>query len=223
VRVAIVDGSEIFRLGLCALLAREAGFQIVGEFPDAELPGILEATPQLVLTDLVLASGNGIALTRQLRLADPSIRVMVLADRHPIAIVHQIMTAGAHGFVIKSRPAHEILHGIRRVAAGEQVFPNPIRLVSVRKRSPTAPGTAKGLGGLSAREREVFLLVIWGSSNRAIAERLGISIKTVETHRAHLNEKLGCRGCADMVRLASFLGIFSQGEAARTTMALPRS
>ena len=122
--------------------------------------------------------------------------------------MHQAIRAGATGYALKEQPPGEIVAAIRAVGRGELVLPPGV----------SAPPPAKAVRGkqegvslpierLSQRERQIFDLVIWGSSNKQIAGSLGISIKTVETHRGHINGKLSVHTSADIVRLASLWGM----------------
>jgi two-component system response regulator NreC len=122
------------------------------------------------------------------------------------------MASGASGYVLKWQPPAEILDAIRQVAAGRTAVPRGWQALAEHgaEAGPQtrAPQTVEKL---SHREREVFDLVIWGYSNKQIADRLTISIKTVETHRGHINGKLRVHTSADMVRLASLWGILTPG------------
>jgi two-component system response regulator NreC len=233
VKLLLVDPSTIFRMGLKAVLAQApeaSDLRVVGEVGDgwtaAELAVALGA--EVVVAELHLGDRNGIALARQLGRTAPSARLLILAQHGPEAIVHQALGAGAGGYAVKGQSPEEIIAAIRSVALGELVLPPgvaapPPRLVGGRadKRAAT-----HAIERLSARERQIFDLVVWGSSNKQIAGRLGISVKTVETHRGHINGKLRVHTSADIVRLASLWGMLlaapSQPTASGSNGTLPQ-
>ena len=171
------------------------------------------SAPDVVVAELHLGDRNGIALARQLGRTAPAVRVLILASHGPEAIVHQAFGAGVGGYALKGQPPAEVIAAIRRVGLGELVLPPgvvapPPRAVGARV---DKNGGTHVIERLSQRERQIFDLVIWGSSNKQIAGRLGISIKTVETHRGHINGKLRVHTSADIVRLASLWGMLLGG------------
>jgi two-component system, NarL family, response regulator NreC len=214
-KLLLVDPSAIFRMGMKAALAAtpEAGdLEVVGECEDGATACALAVAlgPDVVVSDLHLGDRNGIALARHLGHTAPAIRVLILASHGPEAIVHQALGAGAGGYALKGLPPGEIIAAIRSVGLAELVLPAgvaapPPRVVGARVEKN---GNTHAIERLSQRERQIFDLVIWGSSNKQIAGRLGISIKTVETHRGHINGKLRVHTSADIVRLASLWGLF---------------
>jgi DNA-binding NarL/FixJ family response regulator len=137
--------------------------------------------------------------------------VVVLGREAAPEVIRQVLAAGASGFLPKTLPAEELAAKIDLVLKGETV-----RAVSFL----TGPNfcarevadEGKKLESLSPREREVFELVIWGCSNKEVAASLSISVKTVETHRGHMNGKLGVRSSADLVRFAAFAGALTRGS-----------
>ena len=213
-KLLLVDPSTIFRMGLKAVLADAPGaedLKVVGECGDgrraAELAVALGV--EVVIAELHLGDRNGIALARELSRTAPEIQVLILASHGPEAIVHQALAVGAGGYTVKGQSPAEIVAAIRSVALGERVIPPGVtapqpRIVGARADKHEA---SHAIERLSERERQIFDLVIWGSSNKQIAGRLGISIKTVETHRGHINGKLSVHTSADIVRLASLWGM----------------
>jgi DNA-binding NarL/FixJ family response regulator len=232
VKLLLVDPSSIFRMGLKAALGAAPNegdtrdLEVVGECDDGATACALAVAlgPDVVVADLHLGDRNGIALARHLGRTAPAVRVLILTSHGPEAIVHQAFGAGAGGYALKAQSPAEIIAAIRSVGRGELVLPAgvmppPPRVVGARAEKN---GGTHAIERLSQRERQIFDLVIWGSSNKQIAGRLGISIKTVETHRGHINGKLRVHTSADIVRLASLWGLFlvtphqAGGQAAAT-------
>lgn len=227
-KLLLVDGSTIFRMGLRALFAApETGdLSVAGECGDGAQACALAASlaPDVVVTELHLPDRNGIALTRELGQSVPAARVLLLTAHAPEAIVHQAIGAGATGYVLKGQPPGDVLAAIRAVGRGELVLPPGIAAPPPR---PVGRGdrnrVVHAIERLSQREREIFDMVVWGASNKQIAGRLGISIKTVETHRGHINGKLRVHTSADIVRLASLWGMIAPHPApANGVSALPQ-
>jgi DNA-binding NarL/FixJ family response regulator len=232
VKLLLVDSSTIFRMGLRAALAEAPGtgdLNVVGECPDGrtavELAVALGA--DVVVTDLHLEDRNGIALARELARTAPASRVLILALHGPEAMVHQALGAGADGYALKGQSPAEIIAAIRSVGLGEQVLPPGIAPPAPRQVGSGARAEKQLVGHaierLSQRERQIFDLVVWGSSNKQIAGRLGISIKTVETHRGHINGKLRVHTSADIVRLASLWGMLHLPPAGAASSAVGRN
>jgi DNA-binding NarL/FixJ family response regulator len=210
VELLLVDPSPIFRAGLKAVVAeapREDHMEVIAECGDCTSGVALAAklAPDLVVSDLHLGGRNGIELVRELARSAPAVRVLILASYGPEAIVHQALAAGAAGYALKQESAAVVLAAIKSAGRGELVLPPGIS--QPPRHQARANGEPEGIQLLSRREREVFDLAVWGSSNKQIAGRLGISTKTVETHRGHINRKLRVHTSADLVRLASLLGL----------------
>jgi two-component system response regulator NreC len=231
VKLLLVDPSSIFRMGMKTALdaaPRTGDLEVVGECDDGATACALAVAlqPDVLVADLHLGDRNGIALARQLARTAPAVRVLILASHGPEAIVHQALGAGAGGYALKGQSSDEVIAAIRRVGLGELVLPPgvvapPPRVVGARV---DKNGGTHVIERLSQRERQIFDLVIWGSSNKQIAGRLGISIKTVETHRGHINGKLRVHTSADIVRLASLWGMFlgAPGQPPSTDGSLPQ-
>lgn len=215
----LVDSSKIFRMGLRATLTRPSegdDLAVVAECGDGfracELAVAL--APDVVVTDFYLPDSNGIALARELGRIVPTTRVLILAPHGLEAIVHQALSAGAGGYALKEQSPGEIVAAIRAVGRGEPVVPPGLSApVSGSSGRSGGNGPSQPIERLSQRERQVFDLVVWGSTSKQIAGRLGISVKTVETHRGHINGKLSVHTSADIVRLASLWGMLMPSAA----------
>jgi DNA-binding NarL/FixJ family response regulator len=213
-RIILVDSSEVFRMGMRALLAdaRDADMQVVAEAADAAgaLAAVRAHAPDLVVTDLDLPDENGVALASAIRTQAPAARVLVLAASADEVRVRQATGAGAGGYVLKGQPARELLAAVRETGAGRQIEPPATREPSRADEGELLRASrAAVLDRLSAREREIFDLIIWGQTNKQVAVKLGISVKTVETHRSHINGKLQVHSAAELVRLASLCGVLA--------------
>lgn len=169
-------------------------------------------SPDVVIMDISMPGVNGLAATTQLMERCPSARVLTLTRHADSSYVQQLMRAGAAGYVLKqSRPA-ELLHAIRAVAGGGKYLDASMTapvLNSYSKATPPTPGPGPGpepTTPLSPRETEVLRLIAWGNTNKEIAARLDLSVKTVEAHKANGMRKLNMRGRIDIVRYALLQG-----------------
>jgi DNA-binding NarL/FixJ family response regulator len=209
-RLLIVDDHEIFREGLAAILGQEGGFTIAGSVGDARaaceiLP---DAHPQVIILDVMMPGRNGLSVIRDLRRIDPAAQVLVLSAHGAHDFVRQALAAGARGYAMKSSRLAELVNAIRTVASGgTYLAPGLPRWMLETAEDQLEDGP---LATLSPREREVFDLVVRGYSTNGIAGALFISVKTVETHRAHINRKLGVHSSADLLRLAARHGILAE-------------
>jgi DNA-binding NarL/FixJ family response regulator len=201
-------------MGMRALLAEAQDVVVAGEAADGEgaLAAVRTHAPELVVTDLELPDQNAVALATALRELAPTTRVLVLASTANEVSVRQTVVAGVSGYLLKSQPPREILAALREVAAGRHVEPPPVRETPPLDEAEVPRASrAAVLDRLSAREREIFDLIIWGQTNKQVAVKLGISVKTVETHRSHINGKLQVHSAAELVRFASLCGALSAG------------
>jgi DNA-binding NarL/FixJ family response regulator len=205
-RIVLVDDHMLFRSGLALLLAGDPDFTIVGDAGDARSAyDIVEATnPDVIVVDIGLPGTNGIAVARELLRRDRRRRILMLSMHDSQEFVAQAMLAGALGYALKHQPPDEIREAIATVARGESYLaptlaPDVIESCVRRRRGlPDGP-----LAGLSAREREVFDMLVRGYSNQAVGKHLSISVKTVETHRTHIMKKLRLHSLPDMIRFAT--------------------
>ena len=215
VTTVVVDDHDLFRAGLRALLAGTSDLQVVGEARTArQAYTVIEATkPDVVVLDVSLAGTDGIAVTRELVRRGVGCRVLMLTMHAVPDCAVRALQAGATGYALKDEPADAALRAIRATAAGERYLSPRLPVAEIeeqlqtRRSAPTA-GTPP-LQGLSRREREIFAMVVRGMANRKIATELCISVKTVETHRAHINKKLGVHSGTELVRLAALYGVIS--------------
>ena len=208
--IVLADDHSLVRQGLRALLEAETDFAIVGEAADGlEVPDLVERVKADVLVlDLMLHGLNGLEVTRQVQQRSPQTRMVVLSMYANEAYVLEALRNGALAYVLKEASATELIRAIRAAMAGRRYLSAPLSesaielYVQKAKAAPRDPYEA-----LTTREREVLQLAAEGQSNPEIANRLGISVRTVETHRANLMHKLDLHSQTDLVRYALWRGI----------------
>ncbi|MGZ4548785.1 MAG: response regulator [Blastococcus sp.] len=189
IRVLVVDDHPIFRDGLAGLLSTVA--DVVGAAGSAEeaLAGLPETAPDVVLMDVNLPGASGVDATRAVLAAAPGTAVVMLSMVDDDDTVFAALAAGARGYLLKDASAEDVVAALRTVAAGGAVFGAGVatRLLAVAP----PPRAAPALGpDLTTREREVLDLIAEGAGNRQIARQLGVSLKTVQNHVAHILDKL---------------------------------
>jgi DNA-binding NarL/FixJ family response regulator len=210
IRVLVVDDHAIVRTGLRRVLDAEDDIETVGEAPNAERAVFeaLETKPDVVLMDVVMPGKSGIDGTPALLQAVPEAKVLVLSMQDDPHYVREAFEAGASGYVLKEAADTEVVDAVRAVAAGERYLHPALgaQLVAAeaeeRKRAESDP--------LSEREREVLKLLALGHTNQEIASLLFISVRTAETHRAHIMQKLGLSSRAELVRYALDQGLIER-------------
>jgi two-component system response regulator NreC len=197
VRVLIADDHALVRSGLRALLEAQPDMEVVGEAEDGVMvvERCSKLKPDVVLMDLTMPGRGGVSATEDLRSQCPDTKVVVLTMHDDDAYVRLARLAGAAGFVLKKSLATELIRAIRAVHAGKTHFP-------AGESAPVLRTAGAPLDLITDREREVVTLIALGHTSAEIASKLHISEKTVETHRAHIVEKLGLRTRADLVRFA---------------------
>jgi DNA-binding NarL/FixJ family response regulator len=209
-RVLIVDDHAVVRAGLKLLVDGQNDLEAVGEAGTAR-DAIFEARslkPDIVLLDVVMPDQNGIEIVPQLLKENPESKVLVLSMQDEPRYVREAFEAGASGYVLKEAADSELVTAIREVAGGGRyVHPElGARLVAAeteeRKRAEDDP--------LSEREREVLRLLALGHTNQEIAKQLYISVRTAETHRAHIMQKLRLQSRAELVRYALDQGLLEE-------------
>ena len=201
-RVLLVDDHNLVRAGLRALIDAMPDIQVVGEAASGAeaLERVADSRPDVVVTDISMGGINGIELASQLKRNYPYIKVVVLSVHTESEFVHQALTAGACGYLIKDAATKELELAIRAALQG-QVYLSPA--VSKRVVDGYLQQTGTGpLDPLTLRQREVLKLIAEGLGTKAIAFRLGVSVKTVETHRAQLMERLDIHDVPGLVRFA---------------------
>jgi DNA-binding NarL/FixJ family response regulator len=202
--VVLVDDHPVVRYGLAYLLAEQPDFVVVGEAEDPEsaLEVIGNAAPRVVVLDLILQGRDAIPLLATLRERWPQLRILVLSMHDENLYAERLLALGAHGYVMKQEEPVEFLRALRRVAAGEVHVSQAIAKRVASRTGRRARASAATATGLTARERGVLRLVAHGKGTREISAELGMSPKTVDSHRRNVREKLGLANARDLVRYA---------------------
>jgi len=216
IRVLLVDDHTVLRAGLRMLINAERDMEVVGEAADGE-QAVQQAQavgPDVVLMDIAMPGLNGLEATRRIRQCCPRVRVLMLSMHDDEAYLREALEAGATGYTLKQAADTELLAAIRAVARDE-IFLHPTltRLMVgelLGRRAPTAAGGGRGTRDiLSDREREVLRQIALGYTNQQVADMLGLSVKTVETYKARVMEKLHLRTRAALVRYAVERGLLA--------------
>jgi len=220
IRIMLADDHAVLRAGMRALLDREPDMQVVGEAGDGEecvdLAGQLR--PDVILLDINMPRCNGLEALDRLRDLVPECRVLVLTMHDDAGYLRQVLASGGAGYLLKQAASDELLSAIRAVHEGG-TYLHPAHTKLLLKHAPLAGGEHAGVRRdvssgpyelLSEREAQVFKYLALGYRNGEIAELLSLSVKTVETYKSRLMQKLGLRSRAALVRYALDLGILDQ-------------
>lgn len=213
IKVFIVDDHGLVRAGFRMILSREVDIEVVGEAESAEeaLPQIRRLAPDVVLCDLHLPGLSGIELTERLVRGDCGSRIVMVSVLEDGPLPRRVMEAGACGYVAKACDAVELLRAVRDVARGKRYLSSAIAQGIAL--SGLQGGGASPFDALTKREMEVALLLNQGMRQEAIARRLSLSAKTVNTHKARLFEKLGIRDTVALARLVGQHGLVDPAQA----------
>ena len=209
-RVVLADDHALVRSGISALLDPLDGVEVVGEAADGAAAVALVAalSPDVVLMDITMPTMNGLVATQRLARDFPNVRVLILSVHADEEFVREALRAGAAGYLLKDASTDELQLALQAVSAGDLYLSSRVSK-SIIADVLGARQRGGGAGRLTLRQREVLQLIGEGYSTRAIADRLGLSPKTVETHRAHLMKRLGVSDLAGLVRHAIRLGLVS--------------
>jgi len=206
-RIVLAEDHQTVREGIKLLVNAQTDMQVVGEAGDgaAAIRTVREKRPDIVVMDISMPEMNGLKATRKLKTEFPDVKILTLTRHADDSFLEQLIGAGASGYVLKQSAPAELIDAIRTVGGGHAYLDSSL--------------TEKVMGGyihrglrgdrkgeITDREAEVLRLIAWGFSNKEIASRLNLSVKTVEAHKANAMRKLNMRGRIDIVRYAILQG-----------------
>lgn len=212
IRILVVDDHVVVRSGLMALLDGKNGIKVVGDAADGDeaIRKAVELQPNVVLMDFSMPPGkDGLTATTELKKQLPNTEVLILTMHDDEEYLFRAIQAGASGYILKSAPHEELLAAIQSVAEGSAyLYPNATkRLMSEYLDKIKQEGIAGPYESLSEREKEILSWVAKGYANKEIAEHLVISVKTVESHKSNLMEKLNLKTRPELVKFALKKGL----------------
>lgn len=214
ITVLLADDHPVVRNGLRAFIGKVRHLQLIGEATNGSeaLDLALKLSPDILLMDISMPEMDGLVVAERLRKEAPEVKVIILSMHSSREYVTRIVQAGARGYVLKNAPSDELLHAIDAVASGEAFFsPDVARLVLNQYVNDSGETP---LAKLTAREREVLVLIAGGGSNKEIATQLKLGVRTVETHRERVMRKLDIHSVAGLTKFAIAHGLSSLDEAA---------
>ena len=216
IKLLLADDHAVLRAGLKVLLNLQPDMEVVAEAADGEetVRKSGEFVPDIVLMDITMPKLSGLEATRKIKEQNPAVRVLVLTMHEDEGYLHRTFRAGADGYLPKKAADTELLAAIRATYRGEHfIHPSMTAglVAELREREVVSLRRSQDDSGLSQREREVLRLLAMGHTSQQIADKLFLSVKTVETYKARLKTKLGFRGRAELVRYAIRIGLLDTG------------
>jgi DNA-binding NarL/FixJ family response regulator len=213
VRILLGDDHTVVRQGLCKILEEQPAWEVIAQASDGRqaVQQTLALMPDVAVLDIAMPLLNGIEATRQIARRAPSVHVLILSMHAEEAYVTQAVQAGAKGYLLKDSADSDLVRGVAAVAAGKSFFSPAAAKVMLDDylRHLSEKGIVNRYDALSEREREVLQLIAEGHSSKEVAEVLSISPATVETHRAHILQKLDVHNTAELVLYAVRRGVIS--------------
>ena len=206
-KIVLVDDHQLIRMGITALLNSENDFEVIGEVTAAKdvLESIEEKKPDVVLMDISLDDGDGILLTKEICKKYKEVKVIMLSMHVKEDFIQRSLKAGAAGYILKDSPKDELIRAIKEVAGGGKYFASEVSQLMVSSYVTKAgdfTDKRRKNTGLTNREVEIIRLLSDGLSNQKIADQLGISHRTVDTHRTNIMQKVKVKNVAELVKYA---------------------
>ena len=205
VRILIADDHELIRRGLVSALAERPEWNIVAEAADGRQACELAArlTPEIAVLDLTMPELNGLDATRQIRASTPKTRILIVTAHESEQLIRDVLDAGAMGYVLKSDAGRVLVQAIEALLDERPFFTSKVaRFVLEGYLRSGEDSVTQAAVALSPRERQIVQLLAEGSNNKEVARALGLSVKTVETHRSNVMRKMEFGSLADLVRYA---------------------
>lgn len=211
IKIVLADDHVVLRSGLKLMLNAQKDMEVIGETGDGEatLELLADLQPDVLLLDISMPGLDGLGVLNRMQAEFPKIKVLVLTMHDDEEYVKKVLSQGAKGYILKRAADVELLEAIRAVYRGEIYVDRALTDILVRQAFPEHYAQKQESEPLSDREKEILQLVAMGYTNKQIAERLVISIKTVESHKAHVKEKLDLKGRAELVRYAVEHGLLT--------------
>jgi DNA-binding NarL/FixJ family response regulator len=208
VRVVLADDHATVRHGLKLMIDAEPDMTVVGEANDGNevIREVADLKPDVVVMDISMPGLNGLAATRVLRKTHPQLVIVTLTRHADEAYLQELLRAGVSGYVLKRSAPTELLHAIRRTAAGGQYLDSTLTARATAGLIGDQRGARRNPGHLTEREAAVLRLIASGYSNKEIAAKLELSVKTIEAHKANAMRKLDLTGRIDIVKYAILQG-----------------
>ncbi|HOX56853.1 MAG TPA: response regulator transcription factor [Candidatus Paceibacterota bacterium] len=213
IKVLVTDDHPVVRKGLQSFLSKQGHIRVVGEAADGDeaLRKSRELKPDVVLMDISMPGMDGLTVTQVLRKEAPRIKVLVLSVHRNKEAIFRVIQAGAHGYVSKEAPPEHVVKAIDSVHGGEPYFPEETAR-AVLNEFVAGGGKKEPFSQLTDREREVLVLIAEGKSNKEIADKLGIGVRTIETHRERIMRRLNIHSVAGLTKYAIANGLVSLEE-----------
>jgi DNA-binding NarL/FixJ family response regulator len=204
-RVLLADDHEIVRAGVKMLVDAQSDMSVVGEASNGDdaIKLAADLSPDVIVMDISMPGLNGLKATKQIKQTNPEIKILTLTRHTDDGYLQQLIKAGANGYVLKQSAPAELVNAIRVVGGGKSYLDPALteKVMGGYLRQETALSNSQKVE-ISARESEVLRLIAWGHSNKEIAARLDLSVKTIEAHKANAMSKLGISSRIDIVRYA---------------------
>jgi len=215
VRVLVADDHTIVREGICLMLKAQPDLEVVGEAADGReaIAKARQLVPDIVIMDLTMPELDGLEATRQIKQTHPQVQVLALTIHESDEYFFRVLQAGASGYVLKRAAADDLIAAVHAVARGDVfLYPSVAKKLVADYLGRVGAGNEKdSYDKLTAREREVLTLIAEGHSNREIADKLTLSLSTVQTHYTHIMEKLNLQSRAEMIKYAIRRGLIDIG------------
>ena len=212
-RILLADDHTLMRHGLRKIIEEQPEWEVVAETGDGReaVRLALELKPDVAILDIAMPLLNGIEATRQIARRAPPVRILILSMYSDESYIVQALRAGAHGYLLKDSADVDLIRAVTAVRQGKSFFSPVVAKVMLDDyvRRLADKGITDRFDSLSEREREIFQLIAEGHSNKEIADLINLSVSTVETHRAHIMEKLDVHNTAEIVLYAVRKGVIS--------------
>jgi DNA-binding NarL/FixJ family response regulator len=206
IRILIADDHEVMRRGLRHIVEQHPDWQVCGEVANGRqaVEVALKTIPHVALLDLLMPEMNGLEATRAIKKSLPKTEVLIFTVHETDELIRDVLSAGARGYLLKTDPSRNVIAAIESLVEHKPFFTWRVskKMLDTYLSGHAGGENAPGITALTAREREVIQLLAEGRSNKAVSALLGISVKTVETHRAAIMKKLGISSVAELVRYA---------------------